>query len=88
MPVSDGRTERPRGALLRLDIGKDVLIVENRWEFSDASGIPPFKIFNPNRRLLETQSGTVSGCQFGWGSRLLKGNAGVQRLAYSGRKSE
>ena len=91
MPVSDGRTERPRGALLRLDIGKGVLIVENRWDsdiLSEASGIPPFRTSDPNRRSLETRTGTVSGCQFGWGSRLLKGNAGAQRSACSERKPE
>ena len=31
--------------------------------------------------------GTLSGGQFDWGGRLLKGNGGVQRLVQHGRKS-
>ena len=31
--------------------------------------------------------GTVSGGQFDWGGRLLKGNGGVQRFSQAGRKS-
>ena len=88
MPACNGRTERPRGVLLRFDIEEALLIVENRWEPLGASGIPPFKIVESNQRILETYSGTVSDCQFGWGSRLLKSNADVQRLAWSGRKSD
>ena len=48
MPISDGRTERPRGALLKLGVGNVVLIVENRWEPSGTSGIPPFEAADPN----------------------------------------
>jgi hypothetical protein len=57
MPVSDGRTKRPRGALLRLDIGKDVLIVENRRETSVVSGIPLFEISDSNRCSLKRGPG-------------------------------
>ena len=35
----------------------------------------------------ETGQGTMSGGQFDWGGRLLKGSGGVQRLAQYGRKS-
>ncbi len=41
-------------------------------------GIPPLSCWGSN--LLELSSrGTVSGGQFDWGGRLLKGNGGVQR---------
>ena len=48
MLVSGCRTERPRGASLRLDIGNNILTVENRWEASAASGIPLFKMLDSN----------------------------------------
>ena len=35
----------------------------------------------------ESGWGTLSGGQFDWGGRLLKGNGGVQRLVQHGRKS-
>ena len=35
----------------------------------------------------ESGRGTLSGGQFDWGGRLLKGNGGVQRLVQRGRKS-
>ena len=35
----------------------------------------------------ESGWGTVSGGQFDWGGRLLKGNGGVQRFSQTGRKS-
>ena len=35
----------------------------------------------------ESGQGTMSGGQFDWGGRLLKGNGGVQRLVQHGRKS-
>ncbi len=37
---------------------------------------------------LESGHLTVSGGQFVWGERLLKGNGGVQRFPQSGRKSD
>ena len=36
----------------------------------------------------EAGCGTVSGGQFDWGGRLLKGNGGAQRFAQSGWKSD
>ena len=82
MPFNYCRTKRPHEALLDLYIDKKIMIVENRRD-SDAS-----------RRLVEYlsllflsltlsdeyQTGTVYGCQFAWGRRLLKSNAGTQRL--------
>jgi hypothetical protein len=35
----------------------------------------------------ESGRGTLSGGQFDWGGRLLKGNGGAQRLSQHGRKS-
>ena len=35
----------------------------------------------------ESGRGTLSGGQFDWGGRLLKGNGGAQRFAQHGRKS-
>ena len=35
----------------------------------------------------ETGHGTLSGGQFDWGGRLLKGNGGAQRFPQHGRKS-
>ena len=35
----------------------------------------------------EAGSGTVSGGQFDWGGRLLKGNGGAQRFPQAGRQS-
>ncbi len=89
MPVNYCGTKRPRGASLELGIGDGLVIVENRWDpdFSGASGIPPFTMPEPDLRQLETLAGTVLGGQFDWGSRLLKGNAGAQRSARFGRKS-
>ena len=37
--------------------------------------------------ILESGRLTVSGGQFDWGGRLLKGNGGVQRFPQTGRKS-
>ena len=73
-----------------LNIGDGLVIVENRWDpdvSSGVSGIPPFTIPEPYSCQLEALARTVLGCQFGWGSRLLKSNAGVQRSAWSGWKS-
>ena len=36
---------------------------------------------------LESGAGTVSGGQFDWGGRLLKGNGGAQRFPQRGRQS-
>ena len=41
----------------------------------------------PFLRLNLTVSGTVSGRQFDWGGRLLKGNGGAQRSPQAGWKS-
>ena len=38
-------------------------------------------------RILTLRKGTVSGGQFDWGGRLLKGNGGAQRFPRAGRKS-
>lgn len=37
--------------------------------------------------LVRTRGGTVSGGQFDWGGRLLKGNGGAQRFPQRGWKS-
>ncbi len=87
MPVNYCGTKRPRGALLELGIGDGLVIVENRWEPSGTSGIPPFIIPEPDLRRLQTSAGTVLGSQFNWGSCLLKSNAGAQRSARLGWKS-
>ena len=55
------RTKRPRGALLQLGIGLNLLIVENRREASANSEIPLFDKFNSNLKILETDLGTVPG---------------------------
>ncbi len=49
-------------------------------------GIPLLKYWNSNQRPL-SGVGTLSGGQFDWGGRLLKGNGGVQRLPQHGWKS-
>ena len=51
-----------------------------------SSGIPPFKYRDSNQCMLSIH-GTVSGGQFDWGGRLLKGNGGVQRFVQNGWKS-
>ena len=49
-------------------------------------GIPLLLYWDSNRRPLAGH-GTMSGGQFDWGGRLLKGNGGAQRLTQRGRKS-
>ena len=51
-----------------------------------AVGIPLFCCRSSNRGA-SSASGTVSGGQFDWGGRLLKGNGGAQRFVQHGRKS-
>ena len=51
-----------------------------------AVGIPLFCCRSSNRGA-SSASGTVSGGQFDWGGRLLKGNGGAQRFPQNGRKS-
>ena len=48
------------------------------WRGADVE-IPPLVCFDPNLRPL-TGVGKVSGGQFDWGGRLLKGNGGAQRF--------
>ena len=48
MPVNYCRTKRPREALLKLNIEDNLVTVENRWETSVTSGIPPFTKFESN----------------------------------------
>ena len=48
MPFNYCRTKRPHEALLDLYIDKKLMIVENRRESSDVSGIPPFVNFKSN----------------------------------------
>ena len=50
------------------------------------SGIPPLEQRSSNLGP-ETGPGTVSGGQFDWGGRLLKGNGGAQRFPQRGWKS-
>ena len=47
--------------------------------------IPPLVYWGSNLSRL-SREGTVSGGQFDWGGRLLKGNGGVQRFPQAGRK--
>ena len=51
-----------------------------------AVGIPLFCCRSSNRGA-SSASGTVSGGQFDWGGRLLKGNGGAQRFPQNGWKS-
>ena len=51
-----------------------------------AVGIPPLGYWNSNLSPW-TGEGTLSGGQFDWGGRLLKGNGGAQRLPQCGWKS-
>ena len=48
MPFNYNRTKRPHEALLDLYIDKNLMIVEHRRESQDATGIPPFVIFESN----------------------------------------
>ena len=48
MPFNYCRTKRPHEALLDLYIDKNLIIVENRRESQDVSGIPPFIMFESN----------------------------------------
>ena len=48
MPFNYYRTKRPHEALLDLYIDKNLMIVEHRRESQDATGIPPFVIFESN----------------------------------------
>ena len=50
-----------------------------------AVGIPLFCCRSSNRGA-SSASGTVSGGQFDWGGRLLKGNGGAQRYPQNGWK--
>ena len=50
-----------------------------------AVGIPLLSGWDSNL-VLETSIGTVSGGQFDWGGRLLKGNGGAQRYPQNGWK--
>ena len=66
--------------------------IGGRRRIEDASlqgadvGIPLFCCRSSNRGA-SSASGTVSGGQFDWGGRLLKGNGGAQRFVQHGRKS-
>ena len=51
-----------------------------------AVGIPPF-MYRGSNLPLGARGGTLSGGQFDWGGRLLKGNGGVQRFPQDGWES-
>ena len=94
MRVTRDRTERPHGALLQFDI--ECLCHMYRIGRSRRSrnasfdggigGILPslYEHSNPRR---QSRRETVSGGQFDWGGRLLKGNGGAQRFLQNGWKS-
>ena len=79
MRVTRDRTKRPRGALLHPDIGlgSELCRIGGRLRSPDASRdgaaveIPLFSVFGSNPG---GGQGTVSGGQFDWGGRLIKGN--------------
>ena len=93
MPVTCDRTERPRGALLQLDIGfwQYMYRISGRLRREVArlpgvtGGIPLLYCWNSNLLPLSGR-GTVSGGQFDWGGRLLKSNGGAQRFPQRGWK--
>ena len=47
-------------------------------------GIPPLVCWSANFESVKSRLRTVSGGQFDWGGRLLKGNGGVQRSPQAG----
>ena len=87
MPFNYRRTKRPREALLDLYIGKKVMMSRIGGSFRtlvEYLSLLFLSLTYPD----EYQEGTVYGCQFAWGRHLLKSNAGIQRLTWSGRKSD
>ena len=94
MQVTRDRTERPHGALLQFDIEYlyHMYRIGRSRRSRDASfdggigGILPslYEHSNPRR---QSRRETVSGGQFDWGGRLLKGNGGAQRFPQNGWKS-
>jgi hypothetical protein len=94
MLVTRDKTERPRGALLQPDIefGYGLYRIGGSLRNRSASfggdigGIPLWPYRDSNS---PPSSGgrTVSGRQFDWGGRLLKGNGGAPRFPQRGRKS-
>jgi len=83
MPFNYCRTKRPHEALLDLYIDKKIMTVENRREVRHYVGplVEYLSLLFLSLTLSdEYQMGTVYGCQFAWGRRLLKSNAGTQRL--------
>ena len=87
MRLTRSRTKRPRGALLQpgIVLGLSLCRIAGRLRSRSASfggvalGIPAWCSFGPNLCPLSGM-GTVSGGQFDWGGRLLKGNGGAQRF--------
>ena len=87
MLVTRRRTERPRGALLQLDIDfwQYMYRIGRRLRSRNASfggvavGILPLYCWDSNFVPL-TGMRTVSGGQFDWGGRLPKSNGGTQRF--------
>src|SRR5690625_828751 len=94
MRITRDRTERPRGALLYLDIGCLCSLYRIGGSLGNVGaslrggirGIPPSLHEHSNP---EPSSGseTVSRRQFAWGGRLPKGNGGAQRFPQNGWKS-
>src|SRR5699024_7106766 len=94
MRITRDRTERPRGALLYLDIaclcslytiGGRLRNVSARLRGGNG-GMPPL-LCEPSSAEPLAGSETVSEWQFDWGGRLLKGNGGAQRFPQNGWKS-
>ena len=94
MRATRDRTERPRAALLHLDIGfwHTLCRIGGRLRNRDASfggvnlEIPPLVCWDSNLKPLSGR-GTVSGGQFDWGGRLPNCNGGAQRFPQAGWKS-
>src|SRR5699024_4181937 len=94
MRITRDRTERPRGALLQLDIDCLCNLYRIGGSHGNVSaslrggtgGIPLLLYEHSN---LGPQPGpeTVSGRQFDWGGRLPKSNGGAQRFPQNGWKS-
>jgi len=94
MLVTRDKTERPRGALLQPDIESGYGLYRIGGSLrsrsasfgGDAGGIPLWPYRGSNS---PPSSGgrTVSGGQFDWGGRLLKGNGGAPRFPQRGWKS-
>ena len=87
MPFNYCRTKRPHEALLDLYIDKNLIIVEYRRE-KLASSVEYLSLSLLSLTYSDGyRRGTVYGCQFAWGRRPLKGNAGILRSTWSGWKS-